>query len=175
VSAEAAANDGGSSGSPTSSSRLSSHQPDVYGFIDGTGRGMLDVVVHTEQGAAGGGAATDATLTIEMELFVRGDASSQVLPVVTPTIQVELREAPGGNALSCKSECIVTDGGTAALNQAKQDGTRAGTRHVLPVPVPVTGVACGLAEGGQPPLGLYITELTGAHVRFSRKHINYAY
>jgi hypothetical protein len=158
--------------------KLNSRNTD--GFIDGSGRGMLDVVLQAvpasgqskpascgDAGASADRAIRSRTTAIEIELFVQGAVSTQILPVLTPTLRVTIPEPSANTADSSNSQASGFEAATSVVNETdagavEQDGTRAGTRHVLPVPVPI-----GAQGTAQPvhPLGLYITELTGAHVR----------
>lgn len=137
----------------------------VHGVVDGSGRGTVDLVLYPAD-TSNPHNYTD-TVAIEIEIFVQGAASAQVLPVLTPRICVNIPSPhPGTPNGSSRSDS--TDSGKSATDPAiadatlQVDGTRAGTRHVMPLPIIAGGQR--LTQSAQPP-GLYITELTGAHVR----------
>ena len=136
--------------------------PDVYGLVDGSGRGALDLVLYPADTSNLHNCTN--TVTIEIEIFVQGAASAQVLPVLTPMICVNIPSshhgARAGSSRSDSSDLVVDPTVDDAILQL--DGTRAGTRHVLPVPTLAGDQP--LTQSVEPP-GLYITELTGAHVR----------
>ena len=113
-------------------------------------------------------------MTIEIEIFVQGAASAQVLPVLTPMICVNIPNshhgAQAGSSRSDSSDLVASLMDPTVDDAILQlDGTRAGTRHVLPVPTLAGGQP--LTQSVQPP-GLYITELTGAHVRTAVRTIS---
>lgn len=126
------------------------------GFINGSGRGVLDLVLHRAD------TCKHDTVAIEMEIFVHGAASAQVLPVLTPVIHVNTPSShPGAQTDSSRpgsQDAAAHDGRT------QLDGTRAGTRHVLRVP---SAAEDQLSIPSVYPPGLYITELTGAHVSWT--------
>ena len=145
---------------------------DLHGFVDGSGRGALDLVLYPADTCTLQNCTN--TVTIEIEIFVQGAASAQVLPVLTPMICVNIPNshhgAQAGSSRSDSSDLVASLMDPTVDDAILQlDGTRAGTRHVLPVPTLAGGQP--LTQSVQPP-GLYITELTGAHVRTAVRTIS---
>lgn len=146
---------------------LDSDSVGVHGVVDGSGRGTIDLVLFPADANSPHKYTSTDSVAIEIEIFVQGAASAQVLPVLTPMISVNIPSCHPGTQ-NGKSRSDSSDLGKSATDPAivdatlQLDGTRAGTRHVMPVPVLAGGQP--LIQSVQPP-GLYITELTGAHVR----------